>query len=437
MITDGLTNILTGLGDPSRDKLAGAGYASATEYDDQVWQNMYRDSFLARALIDNRAEDATREWREWQADAPQISALEADEARLGIQGKLKEVTRLARLYGVAHLYFDLGDDQSQPVNLNAIEKGGVRFCTVLSKREVSDGITQDDPMLDGYGMPSYYDVSSASSGMVRVHPSRMVTIYGDMRPSDAVFGVKADSVLRKAKYAITQHDFIRHHVAALVAEAKVDVWRIPDLSRILSDPEGEAAFLKAAQMSNLMKGVNGTVYMDAGNGEQKTEYTQKSASFATLPDIIAKAEDQICAAFDGHSKMYVFGASAGGLSSGATSLEMDYAKVTTYQKTVIQPAMSVLDECLIRSALGSRPEEVHYNWRSLWSMSDAERAKIALDTASAFGKMVNTGELPAGVLTHPMINTMTEIGGIRGLEAAYQDWESAGGRDDLSQDVAP
>ena len=36
---------------------------------------------------------------------------------------------------------------------------------------------------------------------------------------------------------------------------------------------------------------------------------------------------------------------------------------------MLTPAMSVLDEVIIRSALGSRPPEIYYEWNILWQLS--------------------------------------------------------------------
>ena len=39
-------------------------------------------------------------------------------------------------------------------------------------------------------------------------------------------------------------------------------------------------------------------------------------------------------------------------------------------------AMFRMDEALIRSALGSRPADVYYDWAPLWGMSEKEKADV-------------------------------------------------------------
>ena len=57
----------------------------------------------------------------------------------------------------------------------------------------------------------------------------------------------------------------------------------------------------------------------------------------------------------------------------------------------MQPAMSVLDECLIRDALGSRPEEIHYRWNPLRQETPKERAEVFKMVADAARAIVGPG----------------------------------------------
>ena len=106
-IMDGLRNIVANLG-TDRDKASHTHYFDTTIADDQLVA-MYRTSAVARNVVDLPAEDATREWREWQADAEQITALEAEEKRLGLQGKTMQNLKRARLFGGAAIYIGTRD----------------------------------------------------------------------------------------------------------------------------------------------------------------------------------------------------------------------------------------------------------------------------------------------------------------------------------------
>jgi hypothetical protein len=64
-------------------------------------QALYRSDWLARKIVDTPAFDSTRAWRQWEAEADQIEALEEAERSFGLQRKLLEALTKARLYGGA------------------------------------------------------------------------------------------------------------------------------------------------------------------------------------------------------------------------------------------------------------------------------------------------------------------------------------------------
>jgi hypothetical protein len=94
------------------------------------------------------------------------------------------------------------------------------------------------------------------------------------------------------------------------------------------------------------------------------------------------------------------------------------------QKVRLTPALSRLDEALIRSTLGVRPDEIHYEWRSLWQMSDTEKADINLKIAQAHNVDVMAGLINPMVLKQARENFLIENGFMYpGLEAAQDELE--------------
>jgi uncharacterized protein len=84
--------------------------------------------------------------------------------------------------------------------------------------------------------------------------------------------------------------------------------------------------------------------------------------------------------------------------------------------------MSVLDECLIRSALGDRPEEIHFNWRPIYEPTDAEKASLGKTTAEIITALGATGLFLEEVLAEAGANAMIETGALPGLEAAVEKY---------------
>lgn len=428
-INDGLTSLITGMG-TDRDKSASVTYEMPTTDRTSEYVAAYRTSWLARRVVDQVAEDCFRKWRAWQADPAQISALEASEKRLKLRAKMERAYQLARLYGKSYAYISIDNagDPSEPLVPDRVRRGAVRFVQVFTRNEIADGPIDTDPLSPGYGDPQYYEVAGATA-MVRIHPSRLVIFRGNEVPQDYVFGASSESVLACTMGAIKRFDSITHNVAGMTHDARVRVLYIQNLADNLED--NEAQVLARARAFQMGIGNFGLGLLDAGDAnraEDKGErLDQSTTAFATLPDVIEKAQEEAAAAAR-MPRAILFGTGAGGLgATGDLELSAYYDFVQTVQSNELQPAMEVLDECLIRDALGARPAEVFYNWNSLWQESDKEKAELGDKIASTVQKVIASGAIPAEVMTQSVVNAFTEAGIFPGLENDFNDWVAAGG----------
>jgi uncharacterized protein len=433
--SDSLRSFTSGMG-TTRDKAATVEYVQPARGNDAQLQAAYEGAWLPRRIVDQFAEDATRKWRAWQAQPDQISLLERTEKRLDVRAKLERAMILARLWGKAHIYIGIdGQAPDEELRPETVGRDRVSHLTVMSRREIADGDIDDDPFSAYYGTPKYYKMVSPSAGFVWVHPSRLVTLYGAERPNDMVFGRSGDSVLTALWPAIMQHDSTVANVAGLVFEARVDVISVPGLADLLADPETEKQVLSRFQDMARMKGNNRIVLLNASaNPDTPSEtWEQKNASFATLPDIIDRMQQQVAGAAK-IPRALLFGTGAGGLgATGDLELSAYYDQIATVQSNELEPAMHILDECIIRSSLGSRPSEIWYEWNSLWQTSDKEKAEIFRDVAGAVKAVADSGTIPADVLTQSIVNKLVETGALPGLEQSYAEWIEVGGERDTEQ----
>ncbi|HEL5053092.1 TPA: DUF1073 domain-containing protein [Stenotrophomonas maltophilia] len=429
-IKDGLVNLVANLGTP-RDKAASTFYGIPT-LSEQEADNAYRGTWLARKVIDIPAMDSCRKWRGWSADQKQITAIEAEEKRLGLQQKVLKAMIRARLTGGAALYIGTGQsDPTLPLRPESIGKSGIRHINVLSKRVLQAGELDLDPESPGYGLPALYTLSSGTGGQVQIHPSRLVILHGAEKP-DPEFGIGdgwGDSVLLAISKAIKDADASSANIASLVFEAKVDVIKIPNFMSMLADKEYEQQVLQRLQLAAMAKGINGTLLLDSGE-----EYEQKQAQFGGLIDLLMGFMQLTSGASD-IPMTRLLGQSPGGLNaSGESDLRNYYDRISSNQELVLQPALQVLDECLIRSALGQRPPEVFYNWRSLWQTTDTERATIGKTTAETIKTISETRLLPDEVMSTVAVNMLTEAGVAPGLEAEMLEYSNATPQESTDED---
>lgn len=147
-LLDSLVNLVSRLG-TSSDK------GTHSEYVDEILTaqqiiTAYRVSGVVRTIVDRPAREAVRAWREWQATADEISAIELVEKKLGLRIKWRNSIRRARLMGGGAIYIGTGDQNLElPLDPFKMKKGGLQFLTVLSRNQLTAGPMVTDPSLEG------------------------------------------------------------------------------------------------------------------------------------------------------------------------------------------------------------------------------------------------------------------------------------------------
>lgn len=417
---DGFKNVVANLGTP-RDK-ASAGTWVAPTLSGQDAITIYRASALARKLVNIPANDACREWRSWQGPAKMISLIEAEEARHGVKKKVRSALRAARLLGGAAIY--IGADtanQEEPLNLNRIGLGGLNYISLVRRSLLTAEPFVTDISSPYFGIPEFWRINGAVDQ--RIHASRLLIFKGAEIPDDGYsstgnFGW-ADSILASCIDPLRNHESGAANAASLIHEAKVDVLRISGMADGLASVPGyEEALLQRIQLTGLLKGTNGMIVADALD-----DYSSKSASFGGLPDLMDRFALHLSAAAD-IPMTRLFGQSPAGLSStGESDLRNYYDEVRSRQTMDIEPILATLDEALIRSALGSRPEEVYFNWNPLWQVSSSEIAQIGKTIAETFSSLnsMDIG-IPEEALAAGVVNALTEAGAAPGLESEIKKY---------------
>lgn len=430
-LTDGLVNVVANLG-TGRDKAAHSTYTPAL-YNPVELLNMYRTSWVAAKIVDAPAEDATRKWRKWRAEADQIVKIEELEKRLNLHQLTQQALIAARLWGVSYLYINTQDkSQDQPLQPGK----EIKSLVLLTRNELSANELVRDIDNPYYGKPEYYTLQTQGADQVQIHASRLVVLYGRVLPVGASFAFTeciGDSVLQSVRDAVVQYDSTMANMASLVFEAKVDLFKFKGWAELLADSRNDAMLARRLNMQAAMKGINGAVVVDA-----EDDYVSRSHSFGGLPEVVMKFMEQVSGA-SGAPVTRIFGRGAAGLSgSGDGDERAYYDRINHLQSNELSPAIALLDDCIIYQALGARLPEVYYEWRPLRQLTETDRADIFSKTASALRSLAGTSAgpvIPLDALSDSAVNEFVELGLLPGLEGAIAKYGSLNEQDDLEEEV--
>jgi phage-related protein (TIGR01555 family) len=383
----------------------------------------YRGDWIARKVVDIPPNDATREWRAWQAEDEQIQAIENTERRLGVRAKVRRAMQLGRLYGGAALLIgDGAADPGKPFDPDAVAKGGIRYLHVFPRWRLGTSELEWDPESPFFGTPALYQIPiGRDRQQIQIHPSRVIQFIGQPTPDPFDDGQQGwgDSILQSVGDAVRQAGLAAQTIASLLTEAKTDSIGIPNLFTHLTTSEGEAAVRKRYALAAEMKSLYQTVVRDA-----LEVWDTRQVNFAQLPDILREYL-QIAAGAADIPATRLLGQSPAGLNAtGDGDIRNYYDMIASMQANDLAPNLARLDEALIRDALGDRPDEVHYQWAPLWQPSEAERATVALQKAQATQIYAINDLLPPAVLAKVVPNQLTEDGTYPGIEAAMADYEA-------------
>lgn len=418
-IFDTIANVVSGLM-TGRDKVSHDRWVLSA-IDREQADAAYRGDWVARKVIDVPPQDMCREWRDWQAENDEIEKIEREEARHNIRAKVMRALRLARLYGGAGLYLGVrGQDPAQPLDIEGVRAGSLDYVHVLHRWQLNVTELDRDPASPFYGEPSRYMLSSTGRGAVDIHPSRVVRLLGNELPDiDTNPDGWGESVLQSVGDAVRHAGITAGNIASLVHEAKIDVIKVPGLMSLAGSDTDRDALLRRFTLASVAKANNGMLLLD---GEE--EWDRKQMQFSQLPELLTIYLQLAAGAADIPVTRLLGQSPAGMNSTGEHDTRNYYDRIAADQEMTLRPALERLDEVLIRSALGTRPPELHYVWAPLWQLSETERAEAEFKRAQTTKVYLDTGLIPDEALAQAVQNRLIEDGTYPGLEAALEEFGS-------------
>lgn len=412
IISDGLVSIASGIG-TTADKLTQYGYC----FRKLAWHEVearYRSSWLARKVVDLPASEMTRPKRMWQADDLDIGEVERLERDLGLWAKLEEALRLGRMGGGLLVIGAMQGNVDQPLRVEALGRNSLAYLHVMCRDDVVLGPINRDPGSPLFGQPAYYEIVG-ETGMVRLHPSRVIPFKGRYVPrrgNNETVAFWGDSELDAIDEAIRNADTAQNGLAALINEAKVDIWGIPELTTAFQTAETEAQLVRRFSASNLFKSMHNAVIKDAADS-----WDTRQLNLSNVPEVI-NAYIALVAGACSMPATVLLGKSPDGMNAtGDGDLQNWERTLDGWREGILRPALDYLDEILLRSALGGRPDKLWWEFGPLRERAPKEileEVKLAADVV----KVAIDAGMPQEPVLEALANAMVESGMFPGLDQA-------------------
>lgn len=429
---DGYSNLMSRLGVPGHDR-SGSSYYFVPPLSQQQIEAAYRTSWLTRKVHDLVPFEMTRAGRDWQAEADQIELLEAEETRLRIWQKLNVALTTARLHGGAALILGVvgAGSPNQPLNPEAVRKGALRYVYVASRHHLTAPQSfEADPESDFFGQPAMYHMRGARGNGVDIHPSRVITFHGSPVPPASLATAQLDQfwgdpLLLSIKSAIDNAETAQAAVATLLHELKQDVISIPGLTQLVATQAGEDALAARVQAINTFRSMFNALLLDGGgeDGKGGEEWETRQLTFTQHPELLRAFLGMVAGAAD-IPVTRLMGESPGGLQSTGKGEQKDFNRmIMARQSFELAPPLARLDEILIRSTLGDRPEDIYSTFAPLEEADPKEAAEIEKLEMESIDILTRTNHLPSAALAKALANRLTESGRWPGLDITEQELE--------------
>jgi len=452
MWLDSMRNFLAGFGVAGRDKAMSQRFV-LNLLDPEQLTAAYRCDWVARKVVDIPAFDSCRAWREWQADKKQIEQIEKAEKQFGLQRKLMGAIAKARLFGGAAMVMGIdGQRFEDELDLDSVKKDSLKFVHVCSRWYLTAGPIERNITSPWFGEPTYYQRDTAVTpppiggvtppenlmpnirpgDTLYIHPSRVVRLIGleypDIEQAPDQWG---DSALQTVFDAIRDAGMVSSSIASMVSEAKLDIIKVPGLTQSLATDEGARLLYERFSQANVAKSVVNATMLD-----KEEEWERKDITFAGMDRTLAAYLMLAAGAADIPATRLLGRSPDGQNSTGESDMRNYYDRLSSDQGMRITPALTRLDEVLLRHVFGNRPEEIHYNWSPLWQLSESEKADVNLKTSQAHKIDVDNGLLNPDVLREGRQNQLIEQDVYPGLEAAIDEFGSEPDEEDIETQLA-
>ena len=388
IVADGYGNPVAFLGEDSPLLSSGTFMRSNLTSNMNLLTTIYRESWLAKRIIDMPSEDMTRKWYTLNTsmDDEDLRLLKRLEAKHSVRQEMTNAVRWARLYGGSIAVIIVRDhmELSEPLDLDGLAPGCFQGILVLDRTQ---GVTPSVELVDDlddpdFGEPMYYDadLDTGETRHVRIHHSRILKFTGRELPrlemqAENYWGV---SELEHIWDELKKRDSTSMNIAQLMFQANITTLKMGNFSSLMSGTDGQRRkVLAAIEEENRMRCSYGVQVMSKDDQMETHSY-----SFTGVSDVYEMFMlDMAGAAEIPATKL--FGRSPQGLNANGISDLKNYAEmISGLQERLLRPALEKLIPVMAVSCWGYCPDDLDIVFEPIIAPTPEERADL-VDKLSA------------------------------------------------------
>lgn len=383
---DGYSNMLNKVG-TKQDNSTAYQYSAEPFVTDMELSRLYEGNGLFSKIINRPAEEAVKHGLDIDFGDEDISEyIEEELDELSWENRFATAEKWARLYGGAIIVMlvDDGRGLEEPLdwdNVKSLKELRVYDRSIVQPDYFGLYGVQNYNNIDfnpSLGEPEYYQVFSIYGYFV-VHKSRCLVFKNGELPEQTTsalyrfWGIPEYIKIRRSlRECITSHE----DGVKLLERCVQAIYKMKNLSQLLSTDEGEDKVLQRLQVIDMARGILNSIAID-NDGE---DYDYKQQSLSGVKEIIDSTCNMLSAVTD-IPQTILFGRSpAGENSTGESDQENYYNMVENIQKqNMKRNARTIIDLKLIEGLRNGKIKEkpkYKVKFAALWSMSEKEKAEI-------------------------------------------------------------
>ena len=398
-VMDTFQNLLARLGDGAPNLLNGTDYTmDRLTQNYQLMNNLYRNHWIVRKVIDSIPEDMMKNWIDIQSSMTpeQMKQLDELERKTKIKEKIKEALKWGRLYGGAAAVMVIQGHENildEPLDYNTIMPGafkGLIVCDRWMGIQPSTEIIEDVSSPD-FGMPLYYEWDCGNNGAtVKVHHSRVLRFAGRDLPfiEKQVEMGWGESEVEVIYEELKKRDNASYNIANLLFMANLKVLKMQGMEEILStgDADLQQDLYNTVEGQNRLMNSNSMMVLGKDDDFATHQYT-----FSGINDVYQSFMLDVAGAAE-IPVTKLFGRSPAGLSAtGESDLQNYYDMIGQKQVSQLQPVIDKLLPVMVMSELAYIPSDLSYDFNPVAEQTEEELASIVDKKVNAINTVYQGG----------------------------------------------